>query len=260
MLVYPQLATGALTHFPVRKRLHFRTVARPTLDGRIIKLPDPAGGVTEWELTYTDLSDEEAAALQQFFLDAEGTLGNFSFVDPLANLLASSGGLLDGAWTKGPLLSLCDGLEDPFGQRRAWRVVNPGGGTQAITQEVASPSEYLYCLSTYVRAAGNQTLALRVGGNHSERQLTSEWVRQSFTSVADGSADPVVFGLEFPPNSIVEVFGTQVEAQPGASLYKDTVGGGLYQNARLRDDVLELTTTGPNRHSCTVTIFHANSL
>jgi hypothetical protein len=53
----------------------------------------------------------------------------------------------------------------------------------------------------------------------------------------------------------------QVEPQAGASLYKaTTTTGGVYENARFRDDVLSLTTTGINCHSATVNIIYANHL
>jgi len=73
MLVYPQLGSGALSQFPVRRRRTLRTVANYTADGRAIKLPDPAGAVTEWSLQYAGLTDDEATALEQFFAAAEGT-------------------------------------------------------------------------------------------------------------------------------------------------------------------------------------------
>jgi hypothetical protein len=52
----------------------------------------------------------------------------------------------------------------------------------------------------------------------------------------------------------------QVEPQAGASLYKATTIGGVYQNARFRDDVLSITTTGVNCHSATVNILYANNI
>jgi hypothetical protein len=39
-----------------------------------------------------------------------------------------------------------------------------------------------------------------------------------------------------------------------------STAGGVYQNARFRDDELAVTTTGVNRHSCTVNIIHVNHL
>jgi hypothetical protein len=51
-----------------------------------------------------------------------------------------------------------------------------------------------------------------------------------------------------------------VEAQPGASKYKPTTAGGVYQNARLASDALALTATDVNHHSATVNIIYVNHL
>src|ERR1035438_7018753 len=90
MAAYPQLGSGALSQFPVQKTRRARTVVNQASDGSTIKLADPAGAVTEWQLRYTDLSDAEAAALRAFFDSAEGTLNGFTFLDPAGNLLAWS--------------------------------------------------------------------------------------------------------------------------------------------------------------------------
>jgi hypothetical protein len=58
----------------------------------------------------------------------------------------------------------------------------------------------------------------------------------------------------------VDVFGIQAEAQAGASTYKSSTTSGVYENARFRDDELKITSSGVNRHSCTVNIIHANHL
>ena len=87
-------------------------------DGRTIKLADPAAEVTEWVLTYTDLSDEEAAGLREFFGAAEGSLNGFTFLDPAGNLLAWSDQLDHGVWQKDPLLNLTGDVSDPRGGTR----------------------------------------------------------------------------------------------------------------------------------------------
>ena len=73
MLVFPQLI-----HFPVVKRRNARTVLNRMSDGRSVRLADPAGEVTEWRLQFTELSDDEAQTLEQFFAAAEGTLNSWS--------------------------------------------------------------------------------------------------------------------------------------------------------------------------------------
>ena len=53
----------------------------------------------------------------------------------------------------------------------------------------------------------------------------------------------------------------QAEAQTAASLYKQTAEtGGVYPNARFRDDTLTITTVGPSRHSCELDIVNVEYL
>ena len=122
MAAYPQLESGALSQFPVQKKRRARTVVNRAADGSTIKLADPAAEVTEWLLTYTDLSDEEAAALRAFFNAAEGTLNGFTFLDPAGNLLAWSDQLDNAAWQTG------SAIESDAGDQRSARRHRERGG------------------------------------------------------------------------------------------------------------------------------------
>src|SRR5438067_8084476 len=157
------LADPQLTHFPIVKRLRRRTAINRAADARTIKLADPAGKMTEWQLQYRDLSDAEAGVLQQFFLAAEGTLNPFTFVDPTANLLAWSSKLDEAVWLKGPLLSLSGGPLE-------WRLENGGGGPQTISQSIAAPAGYLCCFSVHARAAGPASVTMFAGS-----QSSAQW-------------------------------------------------------------------------------------
>jgi hypothetical protein len=256
MLIYPQLSTGALSQFPVRKRITMRTIANRASDGSSTKAADPAAAVTEWALSYSDLSDDEAAILGQFFTDAEGRLNGFTFLDPVGNLFASSGQLDAAVWEKDPLLTVSDGAEDPRGSGLAWRVQNSGGGAQSLAQTLSAPAGYVYCLSTYVLAAQATTVTLLAGSQRSDRRVTPQWNRITFTTTPDAPR----FGIEIPAGADIDVFGLQVEPQPSPSEYQATTNGGVYENARLNDDAMNITATGYNRHSCTVNIIHANHL
>jgi hypothetical protein len=260
MAAYPQLESGALSQFPVRKTRRARTVVNQAVDGSTMKLADPASQVTEWVLTYTDLSDEEAAALRAFFIAAEGTLNGFTFLDPAGNLLAWSDQLDQGAWQKDPLLSLTGSVADPRGGTRAWRLSNGGGAAQSAGQTLAAPGGYQYCLSAYVRAATATSVRLTVGSQGAGRAVTSDWTRLAWTSSGDAQATSVRFGVEIGAGDTVEVYGLQVEAQTAASGYKASTRGGVYEGAHLGDDALTITTTSVNRNSCTVKIIHANHL
>src|ERR1043166_7001086 len=99
MLVYPQLDTGALIQYPVRRRHRLRTIMNSLADGSKIKLEDPGAETLEWRLQYSGLSDAEMDRLQQFHAAAEGTLNSFLFVDPTANLFARSDELGHSVWT-----------------------------------------------------------------------------------------------------------------------------------------------------------------
>src|SRR5689334_1734283 len=122
MAVYPQLGSGALGQFPVRKRRRMRTVFNRASDGRTVRLQDLAGEVTEWQLGYTELNDAEAAALRAFFEECEGSLRGFTFLDPSDNLLAWSEKLDEAAWTREPYLTVTADVADPVGGTRASRL------------------------------------------------------------------------------------------------------------------------------------------
>jgi hypothetical protein len=240
MLTYPQLA-----QFPIVKTRRRRTLVNRAADGRAIKLADPAGEVTEWRLEYSELSDEEAAQLWDFFAKAEGSLNEFLFVDPTANLLAWSDNLAEAVWSKDPML-----------QVSATRLTNAGAGPQRITQTIGAPAGFVYCFSVYARSAGAASATLIAGETTLEQAVGPEWRRLRLTATV-GEA---TFGLEIPAGGAVEVRGMQVEAQWGASAARVTSRGGVYEGARLRDDSIEMIATDVNRNSCTVTIIHAEHI
>ena len=229
-------------------------------DGSSIKLADPAGMVTEWNLTYDSLSDEEATAVQTFFDAAEGSLNAFTFLDPAGNLLAWSGEFDNAVWQKDPLLALTDGVSDPRGTTLAWRIANSGEAGQGIYQTIAAPGDYTYCLTAYFRAEAPATVRLWAGTDSHTESVTAKWGRVVMSMRPAADVTSLRVGLEVMPRGLVEVYGIQVEAQPGPSAYKPSSRGGVYENAHLRDDLLEITKTGLNRHSCTVNIIHANHL
>src|SRR6266508_229011 len=115
MRAFPQLSTGALVQFPLIKKRTIRTVVNRTEDDHEVRSADEGGGRTEWELQFTALSDEERRTLESFFTAVEGSLTSFTFLDPLANLLARSGELDQAEWEKDPALSLSGGVPDPRG-------------------------------------------------------------------------------------------------------------------------------------------------
>jgi len=240
-LVYPQL-----TQLPLVKRLRRRTVVNRTADGRAVKLGDPAGEITEWELRYQELSDDEAATLQAFFESTEGSLQPFTFVDPTENLLAASAALDGDAWTRDPMLRVTGGPLE-------WRVENTGAAPQTLWQDIGGPAGFTYCFSLSARTDVTTVIRAIAGDLAIERTISGLWRRVKVS----GEVATTRFGIEVRPSSSVELRGLQVEAQAGASAPRRGVRGGVFAGAHFDQDELTVTATGLNRHSCVVSIVHA---
>ncbi|MGA7239062.1 MAG: hypothetical protein WBY44_25500 [Bryobacteraceae bacterium] len=257
--VYPQLTSGALSQFPLKKRLQQRTVINNLADGSSVKLSDVTGGSTGWQLQYAGLTDAEMGSLQQFFESCEGSLNGFTFVDPAGNLLAWSEDLTNSVWQAGPLLSVTGGVGDPLGGKQGFNLANSGASAQGISQTLNAPGGYVYTLSVYAQASASASVTLSIGNQGKSFAIGSSWTRVSFTASGDPTASSIAFAIQCAPGGIA-IFGPQVEAQPAASAYKRSSTGGVYQNARFQDDVLPCTSTAPNQNSVTVNIFYANHL
>jgi uncharacterized protein DUF2460 len=258
MECFPQLQTGASVQYPIRKRRITRTVRNECVDGREVKLADPGGSSTEWQLSFSELTDDEMAALQQFYQDREGRLNSFTFLDPTDNLCAWSEKLDEAVWQKDPLLQVAGGVSDPFGTTRAFQITNPSGAPLRVLQTLNVPGSFYYCLSLWARSDATGTVSLVRGDQSAARNVYSYWQRLMFASQSQSTDETVAFGIVIAAGGSVDVFGVQVEPQIGASPYKTTMSAaGVYANARFRDDALTVTMTGPGRHRSVVHI-HAS--
>jgi hypothetical protein len=260
MGTFPQLTSGALAQFPVKKSNQMRTVVNTMADGSVVKLADPAGAMTEWQLQYTDLSDAEAAALEQFFLSMEGSLTIFTFLDPTANLFAWSDQLTNDVWTADPFAGLAGGVADPLGGTNGWTLSNSGEAPQGVYQTLNAPGGYTYCLSVYVQSATPGTAILLLAGIQTTVTVGSGWTRFAISGQGTASASSITLGVQVPPGMSVNIFGMQAEIQPGASNYKSTTTGGVYSTAYFRDDSLAFTSTDVNHNSVTVNIVYGSTL
>jgi hypothetical protein len=251
MPCFPQLLTGASGQYPIRKQCTCRTIRNRSLDGREIKLADPAASSVDWTLTFEELIDDEMASLRDFFLNMEGQLGTFTFLDPTDNLLAWSEKFDEAVWQKDPLLLLSSGVGDPFGGSSAFQLTNPNGASQRLGQTLNVPGSFYYSLSIWLRSERAGVVTLLRGGEIGARNVDQNWQRIVFSAASSDDSETVEFGIEFPPGVIVELFGAQVESQIGASGYKKTTSSsGVHPMTRFADDVLKLSTTGPGRHGC----------
>src|SRR5437588_187337 len=174
---FPVLKTGAVAQYPITRERRLGNQWLRFVDGTHQRYRDSAGARLRWaiRLDYVDLTDDEAAMLEEFFGATEGSLNEFTFLDPAGNLLAWSGKLDADPWQKDPLLAITDGVTDPTGSTGAWRLSNSGGAGQKIAQTIAAPGGYLYCFSVYVRSAVPATVRLKVASETADRTVASGW-------------------------------------------------------------------------------------
>jgi len=261
MIYFPQLASGATGQFPITRQRSARTVVNQSCQGYQVKLADPGAAITEWHLSFTEISDQELAALEALFQAVEGSLTPFTFLDPADNLLAWSGQQNQSVWQADPLLTLTGGVADPMGGTSAYQLSNPTGATLMLQQSINAPASLDYCLSLYA-SSGQSSRVWLVRGSASEAlPVGPQWTRLTSTGQLPGTADSISFGIALDSGATVNIFGFQVEAQIAASLYKQTAEtGGIYPNARFRDDTFTITAIGPGRYSCELDIVNVEYL
>ena len=257
MLYYPQLTTGSIAQFPVSRTVNMRTVANQLPGGFTIRMADTGAQKVQWRLAYSDLTDSERSSIESLFEAAEGQLTTFTFLDPTDNLLLWSEDWTQSVWTPDPLLQVTGGVADPLGGSAAMQLTNAGQTAQQIIQNTSGPSSFVYCYSVYVRSNVPATIELVVAatGQVSSTSITTgaAWTRVTTSGSLSVQQNGVSFGVQLPAGVQVEAFGAQVEAQPGAGLYKKTIDlGGIYSNTRFSSDLLAVTATAPNQHSCQV--------
>jgi len=255
MLYYPQLTTGAVSQFPVTRQTNMRTVANQLASGYTIRMEDIGAQKVQWQLRYSSLTDGERSSIESLFEASEGQLNTFTFLDPTDNLLMWSEDWTQGVWTADPLLQVTGGVSDPMGGSDAMQLTNTAQTTQQIAQSTAGPSSFRYCFSLYVRSASPATIQLvsATTGQTSLMPVTtgSSWLRVTTSGRLTVQQDGISFGVQLPAGVQIDAFGAQVEAQPGAGLYKKTIDlGGVYSTARFSSDLLSFAATAPNQNSC----------
>lgn len=262
MLFFPQLSTGAMVQLPFERNRQYRRVTTQSTGGNLSTWVDTKAAARGWTLQFRGLSNDEADALTRLFLQCQGKLHPFCFVDPTANLLAWSEELQQSVWSADPMLGIQAGISDPRGTLRASKIINGGAAIQSLTQAVSAPAGYVYSLSAYVRSDRNSAISLGQRtpsrSRNAEFATGPEWRRIETGGSLAGDEDGWTFCFTIPAQGEVEVFGLQVEAQPGASAYKRSgSAGGAYPAASFADDQLTIETAGLGVHDCSVRIFCA---
>jgi hypothetical protein len=255
MLYYPQLRTGSVAQFPIKRGMNLRTIANQLSSGLTIRMEDVGWQKVRWQLTYSDLTDDERSALENLFETAQGQLNTFTFLDPTANVLMWSEDWTQPVWAPDPLLQVTGGVQDPLGGNAAMQLTNTAETTQQIMQNTSGPSACVYCFSVYLRSATPATVELVASATGQTAMLsvttTVGWMRAILPVNLSVQQNNVSFGVQLPAGVQVDAFGAQVEPQPGAGPYKKTIDrGGIYSATRFSSDLLLFTATAPNQNSC----------
>jgi uncharacterized protein DUF2460 len=82
MPTFPTLKTGAVAQYPATRSLAFQNESLRFVDGTEQRYRDSAGPLHRWEILLDRLDDGEVAAIEEFFLAAQGSFEDFSFADP----------------------------------------------------------------------------------------------------------------------------------------------------------------------------------
>lgn len=95
MADFPLLSTGAVAQYPVSRASTFATEVIQFLDGSQQRCMTRGKLLRRWQLTLTQLSENELLAIEQFFESVQGNFGLFTFTDPITGNSASNCRLQD---------------------------------------------------------------------------------------------------------------------------------------------------------------------
>lgn len=261
MLVFPQLSTGALAQYPIRKRRSERTVLNISEDGSSIAYFDAYASAVRWDLEYKGLTDQEVSGLTSFFELCEGPLQPFLFLDPTENLFAYSEDYTQPAWQLNSLVTIRAAIDDPYGTTRASRLVNTSEGSLTLTQTVQIPGFVTCAFSVYLRAVtgsagfqmiatdGSSSVSLPVG-------VSTNWARFTLSAgFAASTSSSFNLSVLLPSGATLDVFGMQLESQPLAGTYvPSTAETGVYPNCRFDSNQVSIVGTGPQQSNLTLSI------
>ena len=258
-LFFPQLASGALAQYPLRKTRIARTIRNVLPDGSMLLAPDANATKLVWQLAYTALSSQELNALTAHFTACQGRLKAFTFIDPADNLLASSSNFLNTAWQTANTITCANGAPDPYGTLTACTATNNGQVNAEISQTLIIPAAFQYCFSVYAVSATNSTLAVvRRGSATEESQTLSVGPRWTRLVASGHLVDPgtrFTVAISLRPGQQISLFGPQLEAQLLPSRFRKTVGaGGVYPNAHWAIDELPVSADAPDLFSTAFSI------
>lgn len=258
-LVFPQLTSGALAQYPIRKTRLARTIKNLLTDGNLLLNSDPYGSRMIWELEYVELSQPDSQAIQTHFANCAGPFHAFTFIDPTDNMFTSSADLTSAAWVVPSSVQLNPGTPDPFGGAGAFTLTNNGQVAQGFTQTLPVPASYQYCLSVYVRSVQGAAITLTASGMSTSSSETfsggPNWTRITLSTRLIDPGQSISIGLTLAAGQQADIYGPQLEAQLAPSRYRPTLQkGGVYTSAHWATNSLPIIATAPRQFSTVFSI------
>jgi hypothetical protein len=258
-LYFPQLSSGAVAQYPIRKVRLTRTVKNVLADGSMIVYSDPDGGRLIWELSYTDLSTADSEAIRAHFDACVGPFRAFTFIDPTENMLLWSADLRTSAWQNSSLIDVVPGAGDPEGGSTGFLLTNTGQSNQEISQEIIVPANFQYCLSLYAASAQASTITVLRRGNSTEERtsvrVAPSWTRVVSSGQLNDAGTNLAVGISLAAGQRVQLYGIQLEAQLAPSRYRPTTQtSGVFRNAHWAVDQLTVIAEAPNLFSTSFSI------
>ena len=258
-LFFPQLASGTVAQYPIRKARVTRTVRNELPSGDLVLYADPGADEMVWQLGYSGLDQEDINALVTFFNTCKGRVHAFTFIDPTENMLVNSADLGGSSWRSGASVQIAGSANDPTGGTDAFTVTNNGQESQGLSQTLTVPAGYQYCFSVYVRSDVESTITLTRQGTSFQQTnvepVGSQWVRVVSSGKLPDDGAGFTAGIELAPGQQVVIFGPQLEPQVAPSRFRPTFqSGGVYSWAHWGIDELLISADAPNVFSTNLTI------
>lgn len=258
-LFFPQLSTGAIAQYPIRRVRLGRSIKNVLSSGDLILSPDPGATMLVWQLAYSALPTVDLQALQTLFQTCAGSVHGFTFIDPIDNMLAGAGTFSAPAWNIPSNLTISPGAADPMATMNAFQLTNTGQAAVAFTQTLNVPAWYVYCFSLYVISNQSSLITLLRQGASAQTltpcQVGTNWSRVVSSGTLNDTSTILTVGIQLSAGQQVTIYGPQLEPQPAPSRYRSTAkNGGVYSNAHWGADQLVIAAQAPNLFSTTFTI------
>ncbi len=252
MLFFPTLRSGVSAQYPIRRIHRWPWPESIVPGGMVSRRAIPARKLIEWLLTYRELTDAEAAVLENFYRGCAGSKQTFTFADPCANLLSWSEDLAASPWTRTTGVQVVRVSAGFDTGKDAFLLTNGNQAEAGISQTMSLPGGDCV-LSCWVRGEDGGAVTLSLGGRSERMDVSHQWKRVGARRSDGANDESAICEVRLAAGTSALLYGPQVEAQSFPTAYQETTAqGGIYTGARFHQDGLELTADGPNRHRATV--------